>query len=216
MLLRLVRPLSDPVDRRPVRRGRRQRVRAIHRRGRRPHPGDRRRLSRHQREPRVAEAARRAKRQRRADQGQPGGNGERSQSGFRRSARAPASGRSSRRVRARPRTFRSFILRSAGAPDSSRSVRSRAPNGWRSGTRPCASRRRSARRRASPASMKCRCDVRRRNRSKRALDGEFDDEQSVHRERRARDSGAGCKRRSRLQGHSLCRAADRAIALAPA
>ena len=53
MLLRLVRPLSDPVDRRPVRRGRRRGVRAIHRRGRRPRPGDRRRLSRHQREPRA-------------------------------------------------------------------------------------------------------------------------------------------------------------------
>ena len=50
---RLVRPLSDPVDRGPVRRGRRSGVRAIHRRGRRPHPGDRRRLSRHQRKPRA-------------------------------------------------------------------------------------------------------------------------------------------------------------------
>ena len=47
MLLRMVRPLSDPVDRGPVRRGRRSRLRALHRRGRRPHPGDRRRLSRH-------------------------------------------------------------------------------------------------------------------------------------------------------------------------
>ena len=36
------------------------------------------------------------------------------------------------------------------------------------------------------------------------------------RERRARDSRAGCKRRPRLQGHSLCGAADRALALAPA
>ena len=46
---RLVRALSDPVDRGPVRRGRRSWVRAIHRRRRRPCSGDRRRLSRHQR-----------------------------------------------------------------------------------------------------------------------------------------------------------------------
>ena len=91
---------------------------------------------------------------------------------------APASARSSPRVRARPRTRRSFILRLAGAPDSSRSVRSRVPSGWRNGTRPCASRRRSVRRRVLPGSMSCRCDGGRSSRSKRALDGEFDDEES--------------------------------------
>ena len=96
-----------------------------------------------------------------------------------------ASARSSRRVRGRPRTLRSSISRSAGAPGSSKSARSRAPNGWRNGTRLSASRKRSVRRRASPASMKCRCDARRRSRSKRALDGECDDEDSTDRKRRA-------------------------------
>ena len=42
------------------------------------------------------------------------------------------------------------------------------------------------------------------------------DEKSLHRERRARNSRAGCERGSRLQGHSLCSAADRPLALAPA
>jgi hypothetical protein len=103
---------------------------------------------------------------------------------------APASGQSSQRARARPRIRRSFIWRLAGAPDSSRSARSRALNGWRNGTRLCASRKLSARRRASPASMKCRCDAGRRNQSKQALDGGCDHAKAVHRERRARGSRA--------------------------
>ena len=49
---------------------------------------------------------------------------------------APAGARSSRPAPARPRTSRSSIWRWVGTPDSSRSARSRAPNGWRNGTRP--------------------------------------------------------------------------------
>ena len=115
MLSRLVRPLSDRVDRGPVRRRRRRGVRAIHRRGRRPHPGDRRRLSRHQRGS-GARGGAPEKRQCGSDQGQSGGHGQRSQSGAATKRAAQASARSSRRVRARPRIHRSFIWRSAGAP----------------------------------------------------------------------------------------------------
>ena len=54
------------------------------------------------------------------------------------------------------------------------------------------------------------------SRSKCPLDGEFDDEEPFHRQRRARNPRAGCRGRSRLQRHSLCGAADRLVALAPA
>ena len=130
---------------------------------------------------------------------------------------AQASARSSRRVRERPRTLRSFILRSAGAPDSSRSARSRAPSGWRNGTRPCASRRRSA----PKARFAGLDEMPMRRQAARPVETsvwmvDADDEQSLDRERRARNSRARRGRRSRLQRHSLCRAADRAVALAPA
>ena len=54
------------------------------------------------------------------------------------------------------------------------------------------------------------------DRSDSVVDGEFDDEVSHDRQRRARNSRAGCGRRSRLQRHSLCGASRRALALAPA
>ena len=211
----LARPLSDPVDRGPVRRGRRQGVRALHRRGRRPRPGDRRRLSRHQRRPGARRGAA-AQRQRGSDQGQPGGDGQRSQGGPGR--------RASRRLRHdRLGAFGrdgGHVDRSSGDRLGRRAAQGRLVRALRADgeMERGAAHRGGARfrRRASPGSTKCRCAGRRRDRWKLRLEVELNDERSHDRERRARNSRARRGRRSRLQRHSLCRRADRAFALATA
>ena len=164
---------------------------------------------------RIARGGASAKRQRGADQAQPGGNSQRSQSRLRRRQAAGGSGRSCRRVPARQKTRRSFISRWLGRrPTQGRLLL--ASERWRNGTRYCESRKRPAPKPASPASMQFRCDAARRSRSKRALEGECDDEQSLDRGRARLRSRSRTERRARLQGHSLCGAAGRSVALAAA
>ena len=104
MLLALVRPLSDPVDRGPARRGRRRGV---------SRNSPLRSASRVQvigddylvtSASRVREAARGRNVNAVLDQGQPGGHGHRSQCGLRRGTPLGFRRQSSRRARARPRT----------------------------------------------------------------------------------------------------------------
>src|SRR5215207_2108220 len=75
-------------------------------------------------------------------------------------ASRPASAPSSRPAPAKARTSRSPTSPSAGTRASSRWARSRAPSGWRSGTKCCASRNRWAARPASGAGMRCRSGAR--------------------------------------------------------
>ncbi len=77
---RLVRALSDPVDRGSPRGRRSRRPRALHRGGRRPRPGHRRRFL--VTNAALVEAAARRHRQRGAGQGQPGRNGDRGRGGL--------------------------------------------------------------------------------------------------------------------------------------
>ncbi len=155
LLHRLVRAISDRVDRGPVRRGRRRGLSALH--GGRSATASRSSATTSSSPARPAspKPVARGKRQRGADQGQSGRHGHAGRRRLSTRVSPMASGRSSPPARARPRTFPSPISRSAGARGSSRSARSRAPSGWRNGTRFCASRKRWAQRRASPGSTSC-------------------------------------------------------------
>ena len=130
----------------PLGRGRRRWVRALHPRRRRARCRSSATTSSCRDAALVREAAAARRRQHGAAQAEPARHADAKRvHAWRGGARASATPASSRRARARPRTRRSSIWRSAGAPASSRSARSRAASGWRSGTRRCASRSGSAR-----------------------------------------------------------------------
>ena len=145
LLAALARALSDRLDRGPARRGRRRRLRPLHARRRRAGADRRRRLPRQRCGAACARRRRARRRQRRAAEAEPARHAERDAGGVGRGARGGlrrhrlgALGRDRGHDHRPPRGR-------LGRAASSRSARSRAASGWRSGTRRCASRSGSAR-----------------------------------------------------------------------
>ena len=119
-------------------------------------PARRRRPVRHQHED-PARGHRARHRQLDPDQAEPDRHADRDARGDRHGARRPATRRSSRIARARPRTARSPTSPSPHAPRRSRPARSAAPTASPSTTSCCASRPNSAVDATTPAGMRSRC-----------------------------------------------------------